>query len=86
MVKRRLKKIIKNLMAPKYARLNVLKLALSVGTTLAVLYLGTNVYLMIRASQFSTQILQNVAFGVIYNLVLGFIGGCILAWVYNKLL
>ena len=83
---KRIKKIIKDLMAPRYAKLHTLKIATSLSIAIAILSLGINIFFMIKTSQFSNQALIGMAINFVYNLVSGFLTGFIFAWIYNKLI
>ncbi|MFA4953568.1 MAG: bacteriophage holin [Candidatus Pacearchaeota archaeon] len=95
---RRIKKMVKNLMAPRYAKLNALKFGLALGLLCAlsiiifslwVILIGTGEQLVLLLSQFYfgySTTLSGMLIGVLYGFIDGFIGGCIFAWIYNKLI
>jgi len=98
MAKRRLRKIIKNLIAPRYAKLHSLKFGFALGIlcmlsilvfSLWVILIGTGEQLIVLLSQFyfgySTTI-SGMIIGMIYGFIDGFIGGFAFAWIYNKLI
>ena len=83
---KKIKEVIKNLIAPRYAKLHPLKIAVSLSIAIAILSLGINIFFMIKTSQFSNQALIEIAINFVYNLVSGFLTGFIFAWIYNKLI
>jgi len=100
MKKRKVKRAIKKLLAPRYAKLNATKLGLAGGilTGLAVL-ITTILTMALGLFPSTTGMIIDVygylgfsptplgsVLGLIFGFIDGFVGFWLLAWLYNKLL